>query len=93
MATEVGKTFSSAERKYRVSEKAWEAERPIEEAMMFSVLINEINEFELFLDEEAITMGFATQKGNDAGERLGDSGAHRRWIGDTGRTPKLGALQ
>lgn len=80
MATEVGKTFSPAERKYRVSEKAWEAERPIEEAMMFSVLINEIDEFELFLDEEAITMAFAAEKGNDNGERLGEIFRHLHYL-------------
>lgn len=73
MAAEIADTLTPVERKHRISGKAWEAERPIEDAMMFSVLINEIDEFEFQLDEEAITMAFAAQKGNDSGERLGDT--------------------
>ncbi|WP_422448351.1 hypothetical protein [Thermoanaerobacterium sp. DL9XJH110] len=73
MAAEIADTLTPVERKHRISGKAWEAERPIEEAMMFSVLLNEIDEFEFQLDEEAITMAFAAQKGNDGGERLGDT--------------------
>jgi hypothetical protein len=73
MAAEIADTLSPVERKHRISGKAWEAERPIEEAMRFSVLLNEIDEFKFQLDEEAITMAFAAQKGNDGGERLGDT--------------------
>lgn len=73
MAAEIAGTLSPVERRHRISGKAWEAERPIEEAMMFSVLLNEIDEFEFQLDQEAITMAFAAQKGNDGGVRLGDT--------------------
>ena len=73
MVAKIAETLSPVERRHRISGKAWEAERTIEEAMMFSVLLNEIDEFEFQLDQEAITMAFAAQKGNDGGERLGDT--------------------